>query len=227
MVQSAFIEDDKSRLVLLAERPHGVSSQENGQVEVREAWLSPYGPSKPPAAGPEPRKDRFPQVMLHRRLWNNLVWDLNYNLTLNDTSVVHPVLWLLLGPKSTTTALRPRSGVALQHRPVVLLKELTDEEETAIHSEHHDCLGCTYQGEWPARGSCLRMPHSFGGRELKSKCCLWLPQAYSASQYRKTCTCPHPLPSLPSVFSISFLDCYTRCSLRRDLEMEARAHHHS
>ncbi|XP_032772340.1 epididymis-specific alpha-mannosidase isoform X2 [Rattus rattus] len=91
MVQSAFIEDDKSRLVLLAERPHGVSSQENGQVE----------------------------VMLHRRLWNNLVWDLNYNLTLNDTSVVHPVLWLLLGPKSTTTALRPRSAVALQHRPVV------------------------------------------------------------------------------------------------------------
>lgn len=109
MVQSAFIEDDKSRLVLLAERPHGVSSQENGQVE----------------------------VMLHRRLWNNLVWDLNYNLTLNDTSVVHPVLWLLLGPKSTTTALRPRSGVALQHRPVVLLKELTDEEETAIHRPHH------------------------------------------------------------------------------------------
>lgn len=81
--------------------------------------------------------------MLHRRLWNNLAWDLKYNLTLNDTSVVHPVLWLLLGPKSTTTALHPRSGVALQHRPVVLLKELAD-EETPVHSEHHGCLGCTH-----------------------------------------------------------------------------------
>lgn len=108
MVQSAFIEDDKSKLVLLAERAHGVSSQENGQVE----------------------------VMLHRRLWNNLAWDLKYNLTLNDTSVVHPVLWLLLGPKSTTTALHPRSGVALQHRPVVLLKELAD-EETPVHRPHN------------------------------------------------------------------------------------------
>lgn len=45
MVQSAFIEDDKSRLVLLAEQAHGVSSQEKGQVEVREAWLSSHGPS--------------------------------------------------------------------------------------------------------------------------------------------------------------------------------------
>ncbi|XP_023555526.1 epididymis-specific alpha-mannosidase isoform X2 [Octodon degus] len=99
MVQSAFIEDqeDDSRLVLLAERAHGVSSPGGGQVE----------------------------VMLHRRLWNNLAWDLNYNLTLNDTSVVHPVLWLLLGPRAVTSALRPRSALALQHRPVVLLQELS------------------------------------------------------------------------------------------------------
>ncbi|CAH6977974.1 epididymis-specific alpha-mannosidase [Phodopus roborovskii] len=100
MVQSAFIEDDKSRLVLLAERAHGVSSQENGQVE----------------------------VMLHRRLWNNMPFNLKYNLTLNDTSVAHSMLWLLLGPKSITTALRPRSGLALQHTPVVMFRELTDEE---------------------------------------------------------------------------------------------------
>ncbi|EDL37514.1 mannosidase 2, alpha B2, isoform CRA_b [Mus musculus] len=93
---------------LLAERPHGVSSQGNGQVE----------------------------VMLHRRLWNNLAWDLKYNLTLNDTSIVHPVLWLMLGPKSTMTALHPRSGVALQHGPVVLLKELAD-EETPVHGPHN------------------------------------------------------------------------------------------
>ncbi|KAM4811420.1 epididymis-specific alpha-mannosidase isoform X1 [Urocitellus parryii] len=96
MVQSAFIEDNKSRLVLLSERAHGISSQDNGQVE----------------------------VMLHRRLWNNLTWNLNYNLTLNDTSIVSPMLWLLLGPHSVTTALRPRMGLALQHRPIVLVREL-------------------------------------------------------------------------------------------------------
>ncbi|KAM5271302.1 epididymis-specific alpha-mannosidase [Ctenodactylus gundi] len=98
MVQSAYIEDSRSQLVLLSERAHGVSSQESGQVE----------------------------VMLHRRLWNNLAWDLNYNLTLNDTSVVHPVLWLILGPPSVTTALRPRSAMVLQHRPIVLVRELTE-----------------------------------------------------------------------------------------------------
>lgn len=64
------------------------------------------------------------QVMLHRRLWNNFDWALDYDLTLNDTSVVHPVLWLLLGPRPLTLRLRQRSGLALQHRPVVLLREL-------------------------------------------------------------------------------------------------------
>lgn len=83
--------------------------------------------------------------MLHRRLWNNLAWNLNYNLTLNDTSVVHPVIWLLLGPKPFTAALRPRSGVALQYRPIVLFGELTD--ETPVKSEHHHSLGCAYQGK--------------------------------------------------------------------------------
>ncbi|XP_004847379.1 epididymis-specific alpha-mannosidase isoform X2 [Heterocephalus glaber] len=103
MVQSAFIEDSRSRLVLLSERAHGISSQGGGQVE----------------------------VMLHRRLWNNLAWDLNYNLTLNDTSIVHPVLWLLLGPRAITAALRPQSALALQHRPVVLLRELAREGSPA------------------------------------------------------------------------------------------------
>ncbi|XP_003496665.1 epididymis-specific alpha-mannosidase [Cricetulus griseus] len=112
MVQSAFIEDDKSRLVLLAEQAHGVSSQEKGQVE----------------------------VMLHRRLWNNLAWNLKYNLTLNDTSVVHPVLWLLLGPKSITAALCPRSGLALQYRPVVLFRELTDEEAPIWRPQNPDAV---------------------------------------------------------------------------------------
>lgn len=60
------------------------------------------------------------QVMLHRRLWNNLKWDLNNNLTLNDSSVVRPVFWLILGTKSAINVLYQASGLALQHRPVVM-----------------------------------------------------------------------------------------------------------
>ncbi|XP_071600090.1 epididymis-specific alpha-mannosidase isoform X2 [Heliangelus exortis] len=98
MVQAAYIEDESTRLVLLAERAHGVSSQGNGQVE----------------------------VMLHRRLWNNLQWDLDSNLTLNDSSVVHPVIWLILGPKAATNVLSKMSGQALEHRPVVMFAALAD-----------------------------------------------------------------------------------------------------
>ncbi|XP_030095069.2 epididymis-specific alpha-mannosidase [Serinus canaria] len=97
MVQTAYIEDDTTRLMLLAERAHGVSSQGNGQVE----------------------------VMLHRRLWNNLQWDLSNNLTLNDSSVVRPVIWLLLGSKALTNTLYRTSGLALEHRPVVMFGALS------------------------------------------------------------------------------------------------------
>ncbi|XP_066404745.1 epididymis-specific alpha-mannosidase isoform X1 [Molothrus aeneus] len=97
MVQTAYIEDDTTRLMLLAERAHGVSSQGNGQVE----------------------------VMLHRRLWNNLEWDLNNNLTLNDSSVVRPVIWLILGSKAVTNTLYRTSGLALEHRPVVMFGALS------------------------------------------------------------------------------------------------------
>ncbi|XP_070647951.1 epididymis-specific alpha-mannosidase-like [Bos indicus] len=98
MVQMASIEDLPSRLVLLSEQAHGISSQGNGQVE----------------------------VMLHRRLWNNDQWALDNNVTLNDSSVVHPVFWLLLGPRTLTSGLRQRSGLALQHRPVVMLREMNE-----------------------------------------------------------------------------------------------------
>ncbi|NWT27505.1 MA2B2 mannosidase, partial [Cardinalis cardinalis] len=97
MVQTAYIEDDTTRLMLLAERAHGVSSQGNGQVE----------------------------VMLHRRLWNNLQWDLDNNLTLNDSSVVRPVIWLILGSKAVTNTLYRTSGLALEHRPVVMFGALS------------------------------------------------------------------------------------------------------
>ncbi|XP_036618743.1 epididymis-specific alpha-mannosidase [Trichosurus vulpecula] len=96
MVQTAFIEDNKTRLVVLSERSHGVSSQGNGQIE----------------------------VMLHRRLWSNFEWDLNYHLTLNDTSVVQPSFWLLLGPKPVTTALYQMSKMALEHKPLVIFGKL-------------------------------------------------------------------------------------------------------
>ncbi|XP_055988674.1 epididymis-specific alpha-mannosidase-like [Sorex fumeus] len=96
MVQSAFIQDDCNRLLVLSDQAHGVSSQDNGQVE----------------------------VMLHRRLHNTNHWMHSFNLTLNDDSVVNPVFWLLLGPLPLTTALHHQSGLALQHRPVMLLREL-------------------------------------------------------------------------------------------------------
>ncbi|XDB51619.1 hypothetical protein AB1E18_005173 [Capra hircus] len=99
MVQSAFIQSRRSRLVLLSEQAHGVSSQGNGQVE----------------------------VMLHRRLVNNDPGNLVVDLTLNDPSVVHPVLWLLLGSRALTSGLRQRSRLALQHRPVVMLREINGE----------------------------------------------------------------------------------------------------
>ncbi|XP_034424999.1 epididymis-specific alpha-mannosidase isoform X2 [Hippoglossus hippoglossus] len=92
MVRTAYIEDDLSRLVLLSDRAHGVSSQASGQLE----------------------------VMLHRRLWNNLPWNLGYNLTLNDSSVVRPTLWMMLGSISTTSRLYQREAVELQHRPVIM-----------------------------------------------------------------------------------------------------------
>uniref|UniRef100_A0A4W2HU61 Glycoside hydrolase family 38 central domain-containing protein n=1 Tax=Bos indicus x Bos taurus TaxID=30522 RepID=A0A4W2HU61_BOBOX len=105
MTQSAFIQDRQSRLVLLSEQVHGVSSQGSGQME-----------------------DFF-----HRQLLIKQQWALSVNVTLNDTSVVHSVLWLLLGPSTLTRDLGQRSGVALQHRPVVLIRELS--ETTRVHPD--------------------------------------------------------------------------------------------
>ncbi|XP_029942917.1 epididymis-specific alpha-mannosidase isoform X2 [Salarias fasciatus] len=92
MVRTAYIQDERSRLVLLSDSAHGVSSQDSGQL----------------------------QVMLHRRLWNNLPWNLGYNLTLNDSSVARPSLWLLAGSLSATSKMYQRQAVELQHRPVVM-----------------------------------------------------------------------------------------------------------
>ncbi|NP_001106515.1 epididymis-specific alpha-mannosidase precursor [Xenopus tropicalis] len=101
MVRTAYIEDNSTRLVFLSERAHGVSSQDNGEVE----------------------------IMLHRRLWNNLEWDLNYNLTLNDTSVVRPTIWLMLGSRALAGALYQRLGMALEHRPLVIYSLHTGQEK--------------------------------------------------------------------------------------------------
>ncbi|XP_035469730.2 epididymis-specific alpha-mannosidase [Scophthalmus maximus] len=92
MVRTAYIEDEHSRLALVSDRAHGASSQASGQLE----------------------------VMLHRRLWNNLPWNRGYNLTLNDTSVVRPTLWMMLGSVSGTSAHYQREAVELQHRPVIM-----------------------------------------------------------------------------------------------------------
>lgn len=58
--------------------------------------------------------------MLHRRLWNDLAWNLGYNLTLNDSSVVRPTLWMMLGSISATSRLYQREAIELQHRPVIM-----------------------------------------------------------------------------------------------------------
>ncbi|XP_069600907.1 epididymis-specific alpha-mannosidase [Ranitomeya imitator] len=102
MVRTAYIEDEKTRLVLLAERSHGVSSQDNGQME----------------------------IMLHRRLWNNVEWDLNYNLTLDDTSIVRPTIWLMVGSKEVTNSLYQRLGLYLEHKPLVMLSPSKGHRET-------------------------------------------------------------------------------------------------
>ncbi|XP_019714110.1 epididymis-specific alpha-mannosidase isoform X2 [Hippocampus comes] len=96
MVRTAYIEDELSRLVLVADRAHGVSSQASGQLE----------------------------VMLHRRLWNNLPWNLGYNLTLNDSSVVRPTLHVMLASKSVAAKIYQREAIELQHRPVVMPVDL-------------------------------------------------------------------------------------------------------
>ena len=86
--------------------------------------MSPSGTPRPRQA----RSDSCPlQVMLHRRLVNNDPGNLVVDLTLNDPSVVHPVLWLLLGSRALTSGLRQRSRLALQHRPVVMLREINGE----------------------------------------------------------------------------------------------------
>ena len=78
--------------------------------------------------------------MLHRRLLIKQQWALSVNVTLNDTSVVHSVLWLLLGSSTLTRDLGQRSGVALQHRPVVLIRELSG-KRAASQCSCHPCVG--------------------------------------------------------------------------------------
>ncbi|XP_052003302.1 epididymis-specific alpha-mannosidase [Xyrauchen texanus] len=92
MVRAAYIEDDSSRVMFLSERAHGVASLNQGQLE----------------------------VMLHRRLWNNMEWNLDYNLTLNDSSVVQPVLWLMVGSTAAISSIYQQEALELQHRPVVM-----------------------------------------------------------------------------------------------------------
>ncbi|XP_071493889.1 epididymis-specific alpha-mannosidase-like [Diadema antillarum] len=93
MVSTAYIEDTEKdlRLMLLADRSHGVSSHRDGDLE----------------------------VMLHRRLVNNEFEDHNYNLTLTEPSVTKPSFWLLLGNRSITSQLRHRSWLQLENSPVI------------------------------------------------------------------------------------------------------------
>ncbi|XP_057560639.1 epididymis-specific alpha-mannosidase [Hippopotamus amphibius kiboko] len=168
MVQSAFIQGRRSRLVLLSEQAHGVSSQGNGQVE----------------------------VMLHRRLSANLTWDPDDNLTLNDPSVVHPVLWLLLGPRALTTGLRQRSGLALQHRPLVLLRELSETAQSgpgpwqqeavtlppSLHLQTLSIPGWTYSSNHTAHQRRLQKGHQGEAKADLRRVLLRLHHLYEVGQ---------------------------------------------
>lgn len=73
--------------------------------------------------------------MLHRRLWNNLPWNLGYNLTLNDSSVVRPKLWMILGSTNATTKIYHREAIEMQHRPVVMAIDQPSEGQRSSSSE--------------------------------------------------------------------------------------------
>lgn len=125
MVRAAYMEDELSRLVLVSDRAHGVSSQANGEIEVKRKGCLEHTHTHPCFIHDSQNTFNIlcvcsSQVMLHRRLWNNLAWNLGYNLTLNDSSVVQPTLWMMLGSKSTTSKLYQREAIELQHRPVVM-----------------------------------------------------------------------------------------------------------
>ncbi|XP_033119415.1 epididymis-specific alpha-mannosidase-like isoform X2 [Anneissia japonica] len=105
MVSTAFIEDVKSdiRFTALSERTHGVSSLGDGEIE----------------------------IMLHRRLMNNEFEDHNFNLTLNDSSVVQPRLWLLLGNKTHLSLLQHQSRLQLENPPLVMSVDYSQEDLAA------------------------------------------------------------------------------------------------
>ncbi|KAJ1061539.1 hypothetical protein K5549_021867 [Capra hircus] len=85
-------------------------------------------------------ENNIARVMLHRRLLVKQQWALSVNVTLNDTSVVHSVLWLLLGPSTLTRDLGQRSGVVLQHRPIVLLRELSETARIHPRPQHQEAV---------------------------------------------------------------------------------------
>ncbi|NXR99110.1 MA2B2 mannosidase, partial [Oxylabes madagascariensis] len=158
MVQTAYIEDDTTRLMLLAERAHGVSSQGNGQVEVKYKLL--------------------------------FLFLGEHNFMAADNIMVRPVIWLILGTKALTNTLYRTSGLALEHRPVVMFGALSGNcsvsyaalEEKAYHllclclgsiskkpftlpqcpSQVHACDGCKQkQGDADFSRVLLRIRHLY------------------------------------------------------------------
>lgn len=84
-------------------------------MEVGEAPLVTLGDPRAPGG---PGQTVVPcRSMLHRRVVNSDPGNMVVDLTLSDTSVVQPVLWLLLGSRALTSGLSQRSRLALQHRP--------------------------------------------------------------------------------------------------------------
>uniref|UniRef100_A0A3Q2Y4Q0 Alpha-mannosidase n=1 Tax=Hippocampus comes TaxID=109280 RepID=A0A3Q2Y4Q0_HIPCM len=98
-------------------------------------------------------------VMLHRRLWNNLPWNLGYNLTLNDSSVVRPTLHVMLASKSVAAKIYQREAIELQHRPVVMPVDLSPHARAVVLPPNLHLLSLSIPGwNYSVRSGQLREP---------------------------------------------------------------------
>ena len=56
-------------------------------------------------------------MLLHRRITNNAFESHNLNLTLNDTSVLHTSLWMLLDNRTHSSQLQHQAWLQLENPP--------------------------------------------------------------------------------------------------------------
>ncbi|KAF4013139.1 hypothetical protein G4228_004426, partial [Cervus hanglu yarkandensis] len=163
----------------------------------------------------EYKANTIARVMLHQWLWNNKQGNSSDDLTLNDTSVVHPVLWLLLGPRTLTRDLGPRSGVALQHRPIVLIPDLSETAGIHPHPQQQEAMtlppsthlqilstpGWTYNSNHTKHVQNLRKDNQGDAKAELRQVLLWLHHLFECAVQSQPVTvnlqvpCPTPRPA--------------------------------